>query len=84
MLLKKLGWDIDGPTYAEKNGGLDQGAGCPNKPCRKISTTAAVFGPVTGPKFVGVLFMNSDVSGGPAAGLNAQQVLKKAVDAAIK
>lgn len=43
-----------------------------------VSTSATVFGPLTGPRVLAVLFINSDISGGPNAGGNAQQVLDQA------
>ncbi|HKO62941.1 MAG TPA: serine hydrolase domain-containing protein [Pyrinomonadaceae bacterium] len=76
MRTRRLGWDIAGPARVEKNGGY---GGCDaNGNCGEISTSAGIFGPVTGPRLVAVLFMNSNISGGPAEGEGATNVLHRA------
>src|SRR5690349_5401679 len=82
MRTRRLGWDVDLNTELEKNGGWGGCSGSGN-PCGSITTTAAVFGPVSGPRIVGVLFINSDISGGPSSGQGAQQVLEKAYKDAL-
>ena len=77
MRQRMLGWDVDTNTELEKNGGYGGGNG------QLITTSIAVFGPVTGPRVIGVLFINSDISGGPSAGGNAQVVLEKAYTSAL-
>ncbi|MGH6647017.1 serine hydrolase domain-containing protein [Aquabacterium sp.] len=73
MRKRGLGWDVVLNTELEKNGGW--GANCDaNKVCDTVSTSVAVFGPVVGPRLVGVLFLNSNVSGGAGA----QGILEKA------
>ena len=49
-----------------------------------ITTSVAIFGPVTGPRIVGVLFINSNISGGPNSGKGAREVLEKAYNDALK
>jgi hypothetical protein len=69
-------WGLDNwnnTNFMEKNGGW--GANGTN-----ITTTAAIFGPVTGPNVVGVLFVNSDISGGGSA----KQVLINAYNNALQ
>lgn len=73
-----LGLDVVQPTVIEKNGAWGTGDG------RIISTSAAVFGPKSGPRAVGVLFMNSNISGGPSHGSSAWPVLQKAYNNALK
>ena len=76
-----LGWDLWGDDELEKNGGWNTGCDSAGNNCETtISTSIAVFGPVTGPRLVAVLFMNSDISGGPSDKKIAQYVLKKARD----
>jgi hypothetical protein len=41
------------------------------------------FGPVTGPRLVGVLFLNSNISGGTSNAGSAKGVLEKAYKAAL-
>ncbi|MGC4061127.1 MAG: serine hydrolase domain-containing protein [Aquabacterium sp.] len=73
MRQRGLGWDVDVSTELEKNGGW--GANCNgNKVCDNITTSVAMFGPVTGPRVLGVLFINSNITGGGGA----QGVLEKA------
>ena len=83
MRTKKLGWDVDNNTELEKNGGW--GAGCDSNGahCGNISTSIAIFEPVTGPRIVGVLFLNSNISRGPSNGGSAQSVLEKAYKNAL-
>ncbi len=42
-----------------------------------------ILGPVSGPEVIGVLFINSDISGGASAGGGAQSVLEKAYTSAL-
>ena len=81
MRLRKLGWDVSNNGETEKNGGW--GANCVNGVCDTVSTSVAVFGPVTGPRVLGVLFLNSNISGGVANGGGAQGVLEKAYNDAL-
>jgi CubicO group peptidase (beta-lactamase class C family) len=83
MRTKKLGWDVDTNNELEKNGGW--GAGCDSNGahCGNISTSIAIFEPVTGPRIVGVLFLNSNISRGPSNGGSAQSVLEKAYQNAL-
>src|SRR5262249_11757011 len=81
MRTRKLGWDVAGDTELEKNGGW--GACDAKGNCSSITTSVAVFGPVTGPRVVGVLFVNSDISGGPSSGKGAKDVLEKAYATAL-
>lgn len=84
MRQRGLGWDVDTTGELEKNGGW--GANCNgsgNAVCDNISTSVAMFGPVTGPRVLGVLFINSNIVGGVAAGGGAQGVLEKAYKDAI-
>ena len=77
-----LGLDSVSNTELEKNGGWS--ANCDaNKNCASISTSAAIFGPVSGPRMVGVLFLNSPVSGGPSSGGGAKAILEKAYNNAV-
>lgn len=77
MRQQGLGLDIADDTRLEKNGGWSSGD-------RSITTSAGIFGPYSGPNVVAVLFINSDIAGGPAKGQGARQVLKRAYDAALK
>jgi CubicO group peptidase (beta-lactamase class C family) len=76
MRTNGLGWDVYNNNELEKNGGWGAANG-------SITTTVAIFGPVTGPRMVGVLFINSDISGGPSDGKNAKSVLEKSYTAAL-
>src|SRR5262249_50245382 len=79
-----LGLDVRNPMIMEKNGKWGTGAQ------QIISTSAAVFGPCAGrssdkcsgtspgPRAIGVLVMNSNISGGPFAGKIASDVLLQA------
>jgi CubicO group peptidase (beta-lactamase class C family) len=77
MRLRGLGLDVFNATELEKNGAWGAGGGL-------ITATAAIFGPVSGPNVVGTLFINSEISGGPNAGDNAQQVLEDAYNSSLK
>jgi CubicO group peptidase (beta-lactamase class C family) len=82
MRKRGLGWDVDNNVELEKNGGW--GANCNgNNVCDTVSTSVAVFGPVLGPRVLGVLFLNSDISGGTSSGKGAQTVLEKAYNESI-
>lgn len=83
MRTKRLGWDVIGDTELEKNGGWGAGCDSNGNHCGSITTSAAVFGPVTGPRVVAVLFINSDISGGPNSGQGAREVLEKAYNDAL-
>ena len=77
METTQLGWDIlkdpnTGYRWVEKNGGWTSGTGT------FISTSIALFGPGV----IGVLFINSDISGEP--GLGAATVLHDAYMTALK
>ena len=77
-----LGWDKWNDGELEKNGGW--GAQCDSeKVCSTISTSVAIFGPVSGPRVIGVLFMNSNLSGDPQATRRADNVLEDAYYKAI-
>ena len=78
MRTRQLGWDVRVDTEVEKNGLW--GTNCDaDKVCDLVSTSVAQFGPVTGPRVPGVLFLNSAITGGG----NAQSVLEKAYYDAI-
>jgi hypothetical protein len=78
MRQRGLGWDVDNNGELEKNGGW--GANCNgNNVCDNITTSVAMFGPVTGPRVLGVLFINSNITGGGGA----QGVLEKAYKDAL-
>lgn len=78
MRLRGLGWDVDNNGELEKNGGW--GANCDgNNVCDNITTSVAMFGPVTGPRVLGVLFINSNITGGGGA----QGVLEKAYNQSL-
>jgi CubicO group peptidase (beta-lactamase class C family) len=82
MRTKRLGWDVDSNNELEKNGGWGACDGT-SAHCGSISTSIAIFEPVTGPRIVGVLFLNSNISGGPSNGGGAQSVLEKAYQNAL-
>ncbi len=63
----------------EKNGLWTSACDSNQKNCDSVSTSVAVFGPGV----VGVLFMNSDVSGGPVSGQGAAGVLENAYYTAL-
>lgn len=78
MRQRGLGWDVDNNGELEKNGGW--GANCDgNGVCDNISTSVAMFGPVSGPRVLGVLFINSNITGGGGA----QGVLEKAYNQSL-
>lgn len=78
MRKRGLGWDVVLNTELEKNGGW--GANCNGaNVCDNISTSVALFGPVVGPRLPGVLFLNSNVTGGGGA----KGVLEKAYNDSI-
>jgi CubicO group peptidase (beta-lactamase class C family) len=79
-----LGVDVDSSGELEKNGGWSANCDSNGKNCADVKTSVAIFGPATGPRMVGVLFLNSDIFGGPANGGNAQSVLEKAYTDALK
>lgn len=79
MRTQKLGWDVDTSNELEKNGGW--GACDGNAHCGTISTSIAIFEPVTGPRIVGVLFLNSNIAREPNSG--AQNILEKAYNSAV-
>ena len=84
MRTRQLGWDVDGPTELEKNGGYGYGTCKPGTSCKVISTSVAIFGPVTGPRLVAVLFINSDISGGPRNDGGAEGVLEHAYQNSLR
>ncbi|HEV7746604.1 MAG TPA: serine hydrolase domain-containing protein [Pyrinomonadaceae bacterium] len=73
-----LGWGDVGPRELQKDGGYGANCDSNGENCAEISTVAAIFGPVTGPRFVALLFMNSNVSGGPSNDAKAPEVILKA------
>ncbi len=80
---KGLGLDTASATELEKNGTWKSNCDSDGKNCAIVSTSAAIFGPVTGPRVVGVLFLNSNISGGPSDGGSAKSVLEKAYNNAL-
>lgn len=84
MRTRQLGWDVDNNTELEKNGGYGWGACTGANDCRVISTSVAIFGPVTGPRLVAVLFINSNISGGPRDTEGARQVLDAAYQNSLR
>lgn len=80
MRTRHLGWDLFSDTQLEKNGGY---TACANGVCADISTSAGIFGPVSGPRLVAVLFINSNISGGPSDGGGARGVLQRAYENAL-
>jgi len=81
MRTRQLGWDVRQNTELEKNGTWGAAGG---SAAGSITTSVAIFGPVAGPRLVGVLFINSDISGGPSSGGGAQGVLESAYNSALK
>ena len=77
MRIRGLGLDVFSATELEKNGAWGAGGAL-------ITATAAIFGPVSGPNVVGVIFINSEISGGPNAADNAQQVLEDAYNSSLR
>ena len=70
------------PPYPEfeKNGGWGANCDANGNNCEQISTSVAVFGPGV----VGILFLNSNVSGGPESGQGAAKILEDAYYGALK
>jgi hypothetical protein len=83
MRERGLGLDVTGNTELEKNGGWSANCDSNGKNCQTISTSVAIFGPVTGPRVVGMLFLNSNISGGPSSGGGAKGVLEKAYNISL-
>ena len=83
MRTKTFGWDRDDNGELEKNGGWSAACDSHGAHCDNISTSVAIFEPGTGRQVVGVLFINSDISGGPSRGGSAQSVLEKAHENAL-
>jgi CubicO group peptidase (beta-lactamase class C family) len=80
MRTRHLGWDVWGDGELEKNGGWS--AQCDSQQnCATISTSIAIFGPVSGPRVIGVLFINSNIAGSPNG--SAKSVLENAYSSAI-
>ena len=71
-----LGLDTATGQEMSKNGAWGSGGNL-------ITSGAAIFGPVSGPNVVGVLFINSEISGGPNSGENALNVLRDAYNASV-
>jgi|GEM_PF-1504156 len=69
MRMRSLGIDNNSAAFMEKNGAWGANG-------TLITTSAAIFGPVTGPNVIAVLFVNSDID--LATGDNARAVLRKA------
>lgn len=80
MRLRGLGWDVDNSGELEKNGGWCTSSDANGK-CigDNVTTSVAMFGPVTGPRVLGVLFINSNIAGGGGA----QGVLEKAYNQSL-
>jgi CubicO group peptidase (beta-lactamase class C family) len=80
MRIRQLGWDVDVATELEKNGGWCSNSDANGK-CigDNVTTSVAVFGPQIGPRALGVLFINSNITGGGGA----QGVLEKAYKDAL-
>jgi CubicO group peptidase (beta-lactamase class C family) len=78
MRTRRLGWDVFDDKELQKNGGWSANCDENRQNCQSISTSIAVFGPVTGPRVVAVLFMNSNISGGISNGKGAREVLETA------
>lgn len=79
----KLGVDLAVPSEIVKSGGF--GGKCyddANKRCDNVTTAVAVFGPMVGPRIPAVLFINSNIAGGPNNGGSARDVLEAAREAA--
>ncbi len=84
MRTRHLGWDRDNDTELEKNGGYGANCDSNGNNCATISTSVAVFGPVTGPRLVAVLFINSNISGGPSDGGGAKDVLEQSYQNSLR
>jgi CubicO group peptidase (beta-lactamase class C family) len=72
MRTRRFGLDVANNGEIEKNGAWGANG-------TLITTSAAVFGPVSGigPRVLATLLLDSDISGGPNAGGNAQGVLEQ-------
>lgn len=75
MRTRGYGLDNFSETFMEKNGGWGANGAL-------VTTSAAIFGPVSGPNVIAVLFINSDISGGPSE--SARAVLIKAYNDSLK
>ena len=84
MRTRNLGLDINNANQLEKNGGWSMGCDSNGANCGSISTSASIFGPANGPNMVGILFINSNISGGASDGLGARQVMTNAYNNALK
>ena len=85
MRVRHLGWDVwkdgdldKGGGELEKNGEWKARCDSDGNNCEKISTSIAIFGGTKGPRIVGVLFINSNISGGSNNQGAAQSVLEQA------
>lgn len=76
----RLGLDISGGSMMEKNGGFG-GKDKDDDTVVQLSTSAAIFGPVTGPNLIGVILLNSNVNSAEAT--SARSVMKDAYDGAL-
>jgi CubicO group peptidase (beta-lactamase class C family) len=72
---RRLGWDWSNNLWTEKNGGFSWGN-------TLISTSAAIFNPISGQKVVGVLFINSNNPSAPP-NWGAAEILSKAYQDAL-
>lgn len=72
MRTRRFGFDVANNGEIEKNGAWGANGNL-------ITTSVAVFGPVAGngPRVLATLLLDSDISGGPNAGANAQAVLEQ-------
>ncbi len=86
MKSAQLGFDTSansgpgGYPESEKNGGWSANCDDNNKNCDSISTSVAVYGPGV----IGILFLNSNIVGGPESGKGAKTVLDDAYYGALK
>lgn len=78
MRVRGLGLDVFNNGEMERNGGWGTGDG------KEGTASAAIFGPVTGSNVIGVLFVNSNIPGGPNSGRNVRAVLEKAYNDSVK
>ncbi|HJW12401.1 MAG TPA: hypothetical protein VJ598_11465, partial [Albitalea sp.] len=78
MRTRRFGLDVANNGEVEKNGAWGANG-------TLITTSVAVFGPVpgNGPRVLATLLLDSDISGGPNAGGNAQGVLEQAYKASV-
>ena len=76
MRTRGFGLDVSNSTEAEKNGAWSGNSNL-------VTASVAMFGPVSGPRVLALLFLDSDISGGPNAGNNAQAVLEQAYYGAL-